>query len=96
MNTDNANTSWMNDPDLEKIDKAKLIFLEKLFLQSSNVKNDKKEMLSFLLSLSKLSKENNISFKKEEVELIYSVLQKYSTEEDLAKMKQLSSYFRFL
>lgn len=96
MNTDNANTSWMNDPDLEKIDKAKLIFLEKLFLQSSNVKNDKKEMLSFLLSLSKLSKENNISFKKEEVELIFSVLQKYSTEEDLAKMKQLSSYFRFL
>ena len=96
MSTDNTNTSWMNDPDLEKIDKAKLIFLEKLFLQSSNVKNDKKEMLSFLLSLSKLSKENNISFKKDEVELIYSVLQKYSTEEDLAKMKQLSSYFRFL
>lgn len=96
MSTDNTNTSWMNDPDLDKIDKAKLIFLEKLFLQSSNVKNDKKEMLSFLLSLSKLSKENNISFKKDEVELIYSVLQKYSTEEDLAKMKQLSSYFRFL
>ena len=96
MSTDNTNTSWMNDPVLDKIDKAKLIFLEKLFLQSSNVKNDKKEMLSFLLSLSKLSKENNISFKKDEVELIYSVLQKYSTEEDLAKMKQLSSYFRFL
>ena len=94
MNTDN--TSWMNDPALDKIDKAKLIFLEKLFFQSANIKNDKKEMMSFLLSLSKLSKENNISFKKEEVELIYSVLQKYSTEEDLAKMKQLSSYFRFL
>ncbi len=92
---DNNNT-WMNDPALATIDKAKLLFLEKLFLQTSDIKNDKKEMMSFLLSLSKLSKENNISFKKEEVELIYSVLQKYSTGEDLAKMKQLSSYFRFL
>lgn len=92
---DNNNT-WMNDPALAAIDKAKLLFLEKLFLQTSDIKNDKKEMMSFLLSLSKLSKENNISFKKEEVELIYSVLQKYSTGEDLAKMKQLSSYFRFL
>lgn len=90
---DNNNT-WMNDPALATIDKAKLLFLEKLFLQTSDIKNDKKEMMSFLLSLSKLSKENNISFKKEEVELIYSVLQKYSTPEDIEKMKKFSSYFQ--
>lgn len=90
------NSIWMEDPALEKIDRAKLVFLEKLFLQTTNIKNDKKEMMSFLLSLAKLSKENNISFKKDEVELIYSVLQKYSSDEDIAKMKQLSSYFRFL
>lgn len=89
-----ANNNWMNDPALAGIDKAKLSFLEKLFLQSTTINpNNKKEMMSFLLSLSKLSKENNISFNKEEVQLIYSVLQKYASPDDLSKMQQFSSFF---
>ncbi len=51
-------------------------------------------MMAFLLSLSKLSKENNISFQKEEVELIFSVLKKHSTSDDIAKMQKISSFFR--
>jgi hypothetical protein len=53
-------------------------------------------MMSFMLTLTKFSKENNISFEKNEVELIYSVIQKYADPEELPKMQQLSSYFRFL
>lgn len=89
-----ANTDWMNDPALAGIDKAKLDFLGKLLIQSSSIdKTNKKEMLSFLMSLSKLSKENNISFSKEEFQLIYSVIQKYASPEDITKIQQLSSYF---
>ena len=87
-----TNTDWMKDPALAGIDKNKLIFLEKLFFQGSKL--TQKEMLPFLLSLSKQSSENNISFKKDEVQLIYSVLQKYSTPEDIEKMKKFSSYFQ--
>ena len=87
-----TNTDWMKDPALAGIDKNKLIFLEKLFFQGSKL--TQKEMMPFLLSLSKQSRENNISFKKEEVQLIYSVLQKYSTPEDIEKMKKFSSYFQ--
>ena len=47
---------WMNDPALEEIDKSKLAFLEKLVIKSSSM--TQKEMLPFLLSLSKLSREN--------------------------------------
>lgn len=83
---------WMKDPALAGIDKNKLLFLEKLFFQGSKL--TQKEMLPFLLSLSKQSKENNISFQKDEVQLIYSVLQKYSTPEDMEKMKKFSSYFQ--
>ena len=83
---------WMNDPALTGIDKAKLLFLEKLVLQSSTL--TQKEMLPFLLSLSKLSKENNISFDKSEMKLIYSVIQKYSTPDDIEKMQKFSSYFQ--
>lgn len=83
---------WMDDPALKDIDKSKLLFLEKLVIQSSTL--TQKEMLSFLLSLSKLSKENNISFDKNEMKLIYSVIQKYSTPDDIEKMQKFSSYFQ--
>ena len=85
-------TEWMKDPALAGIDKNKLLFLEKLVLQGSKL--TQKEMLPFLLSLSKMSRENNISFSKDEMKLIYSVLQKYSTPEDNEKMRRLSSYFQ--
>ncbi len=91
-----ANKEWMNDPALAAIDKAKIEFLEKLFVQSASIDmTNQKEMLPFLLSLSKLSKENNISFEKNEVALIYSVLQKYSSKEDISKMEKISSAFHF-
>ena len=91
-----ANKEWMKDPALAGIDKAKLSFLEKLFVQSASIDmTNQKEMLPFLLSLSKLCKENNISFEKDEVALIYSVLQKYSSKEDISKMEKLSSAFHF-
>ena len=80
---------WMNDPALEEIDKSKLAFLEKLVIKSSSM--TQKEML---LSLSKLSRENNISFDKNEIQLIYSVIRKYSTPDDIAKMEKISSYFQ--
>ena len=83
---------WMDDPALKDIDKSKLLFLEKLVIQSSKL--TQKEMLPFLLSLSKMSKENNISFDKTEMKLIYSVIQKYSTPDDIEKMQKFSSYFQ--
>lgn len=87
-----TNMEWMKDPALKGIDPNKLLFLEKLFHQGSKL--TQKEMMPFLLSLAKQSKENNISFQKDEIQLIYSVLQKYSSPEDIEKMKKLSPYFR--
>ena len=94
------NNEWMNDPELKNIDRAKLDFLNQLFIQSTSINSTgsqaerQKKMMAFLLSLSKLSKENNISFQKEEVELIFSVLKKHSTSDDIAKMQKISSFFR--
>ncbi len=94
-----TNNEWMNDPELKNIDRAKLDFLDKMFVQSASINSSgtqqerQKNMMAFLLSLSKLSRENNISFQKEEVELIFSVLKKYSTSDDIAKMQKISSFF---
>lgn len=90
---------WMNDPELQNIDRAKLDFLDKMFVQGASINSSgtqqerQKKMMAFLLSLSKLSRENNISFQKEEVELIFSVLKKYSTPDDIDKMQKLSQTF---
>lgn len=94
-----TSNEWMNDPELKNIDRAKLDFLNKMFVQSTSINNNgtpeerQKKMMAFLFSLSKLSKDNNISFQKEEVELIFSVLKKYSTSDDIAKMQKISSFF---
>lgn len=87
-----SDNTWMDDPALEGVDKSKLAFLEQLVIKSSTM--TQKEMLPFLMSLSKLSRENNISFDKNEIQLIYSVIQKYSTPDDIVKMQKLSSYFQ--
>ena len=94
-----TNNEWMNDPELKNIDRAKLDFLDKMFVQSASINSSgtqqerQKNMMAFLMSLSKLSRENNISFQKEEVELIFSVLKKYSTSGDIAEMQKISSFF---
>lgn len=94
-----TNNEWMNDPELKNIDRAKLDFLGRMFVQSTSINSTgtqeerQKNMMAFLLSLSKLSRENNISFQKEVVELIFSVLKKYSTSDDIAKMQKVSSFF---
>lgn len=94
-----TSNEWMNDPELKNIDRAKLDFLDKMFVQSATINSSgtqqerQKNMMAFLLSLSKLSKDNNITFQKEEVELIFSVLKKYSTSDDIAKMQKISSFF---
>lgn len=90
---------WMNDPELQNIDRTKLDFLDKMFVQGASINSSgtqqerQKKMMAFLLSLGKLSRENNISFQKEEVELIFSVLKKYSTSDDIDKMQKLSQTF---
>ncbi len=94
-----TSNEWMNDPELKNIDRAKLDFLDKMFVQSATINSNgtqqerQKNMMAFLLSLSKLSKDNNITFQKEEVDLIFSVLKKYSTSDDIAKMQKISSFF---
>ena len=60
-----TSNEWMNDPELKNIDRAKLDFLDKMFVQSATINSSgtqqerQKNMMAFLLSLSKLSKDNN-------------------------------------
>ncbi len=91
-----TNRDWLDDPALESIGRTKLAFLEQLLVKGSSINaGSQKEMLSFLMSLSKLSRENNISFSKNDIDLIFDVLKKHSNPDDVSKMQQISSYFHY-
>lgn len=79
--------TWMNDPSLSNISPEKLQFLQKMVFESKNL--SKKELLPFFMSISKLSKEKNIQFTKEEMDAIILVLKAHSTPEELEKINKV-------
>lgn len=83
--------SWLNDPDVAHIDKAKLDFLQMLVFESNGL--SKEQMLPFLMAVSKRGKDNNISFTEEEIDVIIKTLQKYASPEELEKMNKMAALF---
>lgn len=78
--------SWMNDPLLAGIDAEKLAFLQTMVFESQSL--TPKELLAFLMNLSKKNK-HAVSFSKEEMDLIIAVLKKNSTPEELARIDKI-------
>ncbi len=83
---------WMKDPALTGIDRAKLDFLQMMVFEGNKL--SPKELLPFLMTLSKRGKDNSISFSKEEMDLIISVVKKHSTEEEIARMDKIARLMR--
>lgn len=83
---------WFNDADVAHIDRAKLDFLQMLVFESNGL--TKEQMLPFLMAVAKRGKENNINFTQEEVDTIINTLKKYATNDEIAKMNQMTALFR--
>ncbi len=79
---------WMKDPALTGIDRAKLDFLQMMVFEGNKL--SPKELLPFLMTLAKRGKDNSVSFSKEEMDLIISVVKKHSTEEEIARMDKIA------
>ncbi|MCM1173855.1 MAG: hypothetical protein NC341_02260 [Blautia sp.] len=84
--------SWLDDPDVAHIDKAKLNFLQTLVFESSGL--SKEQMLPFLMAVAKRGREKNISFTEEEMDTIISTLQKYAAPEEIEKMNKMTAVYR--
>lgn len=76
--------SWIFDPALQDIPKEKLQFLDSLIFDAKEL--SQKDMISHLLSMVKIGKEKNISFSKEETDLIVSVIRGYVTPYEMKKI----------
>jgi hypothetical protein len=87
-----SNPEWMSDVSLKDIEYSKLEFIQKLVFELYNL--SEKERLPFLLALAGRARKENISFNPEEVELIITVVKKYSTPEEVKKMDQVLKMFQ--
>lgn len=81
------NDLWIKDPSLAGISQEKLQFLQKLVVDSGRI--TEKEKMPFLLALASKSKSSSISFSAEETNKIITVLKKYSSPDEHARMDQL-------
>lgn len=87
MNDSNSTPLWMQEPSVQDIPKRKLDFLQKLVFESKSL--SQKELLPFLMALAQRSKEEKISFSKEEMNAIIEAIKKYSTPDEINKMNQI-------
>ncbi|MGL5259132.1 MAG: hypothetical protein ACRC7V_03395 [Lachnospiraceae bacterium] len=85
------NRAWLNDSAISHIPLFKLEFLQAMVFKSKEY--SQKEMLPFLLSLASESKSKNITFTKEEMETIITVLKKHASNEDVEKMNKMIHIF---
>lgn len=78
---------WMKDESLKNIDPYKLEFLQALAFESNNLK--KEQMLPFLMAVMKRGQEQKVTFSDDEISAIVSVLRKYASPDELAKIEKI-------
>ena len=78
---------WMNDPEVQKIPRTKLQFLEEV-MNLGKGKNQK-ELMKLYLPILKKAKQNNLTFTPEEVNIAISAIKRKSPAEEQEKIDQM-------
>lgn len=78
---------WMKDEELKDINPDKLAFLQSLVFESSNL--NREQLIPFLLNVAKRGQEKKVTFSEEEINSIVTVLRKYASSSELAKMEKV-------
>lgn len=78
---------WMKDEELKDINPDKLAFLQSLVFESSNL--NREQLIPFLLNVAKRGQEKKVTFSEGEINSIVTVLRKYASSSELAKMEKV-------
>ncbi|MCI5699238.1 MAG: hypothetical protein MR308_02420 [Lachnospiraceae bacterium] len=81
--------SWMNNPNLQGIDKAKLEMLSQLASQGQNQTKSQSDLLPFLMMAANTSKEKGMQFKPNEMDMIVEVLKMGKSQEEIAQIDKM-------
>lgn len=78
---------WMQDNELSNISKDKLSLIHSFLTDTGRM--NQKEMMMFIMNVIKKCKEQNITFSKDEMNQILSVVKKHATLEELNKIEKI-------
>ena len=79
--------SWLEDSELEKIDKRKLAFMLQVARECDG--KSPKEMLPIIMTASKKSKQLGLQLTTQEAGIMMHIIQSYSTPEEREKVDQM-------
>lgn len=68
------------------VDPAKLAFLKEMYLGCQGIPRDKDKMMAFMMNVATKSKERNITFSKDEIQIIVKLLKQNATPSENAMM----------
>lgn len=84
--------SWTKNPALGNIDPAKLQMLASLAEQAKG--KNQNELLSFLMSASAQTQENQMGFQPSEIDAVISVMKEGKSPEEIARIDRLIGLVR--
>ncbi len=70
----------------QSIDPEKLAFLKEMFRDSQGIPKDKNKMMAFMMNVASKSREKNIKFTREEMNIIIKILKDNSSPSENAMM----------
>lgn len=82
-------TSWMNNPTLNGIDKSKLEMLSQFASQGQSQANSQSDLMPFLMMAANSSKEKGMQFSPNEMDLIIEVLKMGKSPQEVAQMDKM-------
>lgn len=89
-----TDASWMSNPNLKHIDKAKMEALLAMSEQSKG--KSQKELLPFLMAAASKSKSGGLRFTPEESDAIIEVLKQGKSPEEIVRIEKIRSMMKFM
>lgn len=88
--------SWMNNPNLNGIDKNKLEMLSQLAQQGQSQTKSQADLMPFLMMASNTSKEQGMQFSGTEMDMIIEVLKMGKSPKEIAQIDKLLMLMKFM
>ncbi len=88
--------SWMNNPNLNGIDKSKLEMLSQLAAQGQSQANSQSDLMPFLMMAANSSKEKGMQFSTNEMDIIIEVLKMGKSPQEVAQIEKLLTLMKFM
>lgn len=81
--------SWMNNPNLNGIDKGKLEMLSQLAAQGQSQTKNQSDLMPFLMMAANTSKEKGMQFSNNEMDMIVEVLKMGKSPQEVAQIEKM-------